>query len=141
MRAYLERLAGDLARSLRRRGGVALSVECDDITLDIDRSLACGLIVSELVTKSIASALATGSEQRVAVELARESGGRCRLRISGVDLAAPSGDGTALRSGAFAMNLIEALAKQLRASERTTSADQRQLEIVFPLDDPAEAAA
>jgi PAS domain S-box-containing protein len=141
MRAYLERLAGDLSRSLRRRGGVALSVECDEITLDIDRSLACGLIVSELVTKSIASAYASAADQRIAVKLAREAGGRCRLQIQGVDLAAPSGTAPSPARGAFAMNLIEALAKQLRASERNLYAESRELEIVFPLDEAAEVPA
>ncbi|MGZ7107774.1 MAG: sensor histidine kinase, partial [Methanobacterium sp.] len=50
---YIPQLASDLYRSYEISPFIDLEVKADDILLDINKALPCGLIINELITNSI----------------------------------------------------------------------------------------
>ena len=54
---YIPQLASDLSRSYEISPFIDLEVDVDDILLDINKALPCGLIINELITNSIKHAV------------------------------------------------------------------------------------
>ncbi len=112
VRTYLEVLTSQLLQSFGKSNAVRLELEADDIALDIDQSMACGLIVNELVTNALKYAYPAERGGVIRVSLREHPGGERVLTV------ADDGPGLAgVRSGAPAtlgMSLVATLARQLR---------------------------
>jgi PAS domain S-box-containing protein len=81
----------------------------EPITLDMDRAIPCGLIVTELLTNSLKHAF-RGRRGRVTLGLREEADGQCVLEVS------DDGEGTAgdiEQSSSLGLRLVRALARQL----------------------------
>jgi two-component sensor histidine kinase len=68
---------------------VELSVEVDDVQLDMNRAVSCGLIINELVSNALKHAFPHGRGGCVRVELGALDNERCRLTVAddGVGIA------------------------------------------------------
>jgi two-component sensor histidine kinase len=84
--AYLEELVLALQDSYARPG-VTFSVALEPVILDVERALACGLIINELVTNACKHAFPAGRGGSIEVQL-RAADQRCALTVrdSGVGL-------------------------------------------------------
>ncbi|HEX7910510.1 MAG TPA: AAA family ATPase [Paraburkholderia sp.] len=90
MATHVKNLCGHLARAFdMRQMGVDLQVEVDDVQLDMNRAVSCGLIINELVSNALKHAFPDGRGGCVRVELALVGEGRCRLSVAddGVGIA------------------------------------------------------
>ena len=88
--------ARDLAAHLRHSyagdsGQVDLDVEVEDLSLDMDISVPCGLIINELVSNSLKHAFPGGRAGRVLLGLHREAGGAIRLSVRDDGVGLPGG--------------------------------------------------
>ena len=83
LQSYIESLTtqiaqshGDPARSIR------IERRVDDLLLDVDRALACGLIINELVTNAYKQAFPDGTDGEIKVRLQMGEEGECELEVS-----------------------------------------------------------
>ncbi len=111
MRVYLGLLAANLAQAhVDPPERIRIVHEVDELRLDLDRALSCGLIVNELVTNSIKHAFGPDERGRIVIRC-RAFGTRVRLCVAD--------DGRGLRereratSGHLGMELVRALCDQL----------------------------
>jgi len=90
---YLERLAALLRESmLRDRRRIELRVECrQQVALDLQRAVPCGLLVTELVTNAIKHAFVDERAGRVHVLLDTDDQGQGRIVVSDDGVGLPAG--------------------------------------------------
>jgi len=98
--------AGDSSR-------VAVAVEIDEVSLDMDVSVPCGLVINELLTNALQHAFPGGDAGRVTVSLHRRPEGSLELRVvdDGVGLP-PHVDPDA--PGSLGLRIVQILAAQIR---------------------------
>jgi len=89
-RDYLSSLCENLFRIYVPRGSTPkLSVDTEDITLDIDRAVPCGLIVNELISNSLKYAFPEGRDGLIEIS-ARSAENNCielRIRDNGIGIS------------------------------------------------------
>jgi PAS domain S-box-containing protein len=124
VKTYLETLTSQLLQSFGKAGAVRLELEADPLELDIDQSMALGLIVNELVTNALKYAYPAdkGGTIRVSLRALAEGGRVLTVADDGPGLAARKNGGTPT----LGMSLVTTLARQLRGrveldGERGTS--------------------
>lgn len=134
-RAYFERLALGLARSLAPAGEIELTVNVGDVRLDFDCAMSCGLIIHELVANAFQHAFGAGRGGRVSVSLEKSNDGMCQLDVvddgrgwtPGVE---PGSE--AARQGHLGMNLVQTLVRQLGGEIDVRGARGTHVTVVFP---------
>ena len=80
--SYLKVLAHHLVQSYGMSERVNLELDVDNLNLDLDQSLACGLIVNELLTNSFKYAFEDGRRGRVSLRLKQLADGKRLLEVS-----------------------------------------------------------
>lgn len=112
VRTYLETLTSQLLQSFGKAGSVRLELEADALELDIDQSMACGLIVNELVTNALKYAYPADKGGVIRISLREHPGGERVLTVAddGPGLGASQNGGKAT----LGMSLVTTLARQLR---------------------------
>jgi two-component sensor histidine kinase/CheY-like chemotaxis protein len=134
---------------------VSLRVDADDVVLDADTAVPCGLIVSELVSNSLKHAFSTrswampdsasvavlgaqgswtgtsnGNENEIFVELRAEDDGRLRLLVGDNGVGFPEGmDWRSTQS--LGLLLVNSLVRQIRGELEQVCHGGTQFEITF----------
>jgi two-component sensor histidine kinase len=130
----------DYARSLARNlvhasdpsaAGIELRLECDDISLPVDKAISCGLILNELITTAMRHARPEGRGQLL-VSLHRVEDGNVRLTVkdSGVGMQEQE-RGSASPLG---LQLVNTLTAQLEGKLRTEVGDGTCVSVEFPVE-------
>ncbi|HEX4710676.1 sensor histidine kinase [Phenylobacterium sp.] len=108
---YLHDLCGRLGESVVDKARVRLTVEAEPSVLSLDKAVALGVVVNELITNAAKHAYATPAVGTISVKLAREGAGlRLHVEDSGPGLPEkpnPAGLG---------MRLVRSLVQQLGAT-------------------------
>jgi two-component sensor histidine kinase len=109
---------------------VGLSTEIDDIELDLDRAVATGLIVNELISNALKHAFPAGRPGQVRVDLRLVDGNQCRLEVSddGVGL---SSDFDVERAESLGLQLVHDLTRQLHGTMTVERAGGTRFAIDF----------
>ena len=116
MRAHVQNLAAHLIRAYDMHSQqVGLSTEIDDIELDLDRAVATGLIINELISNALKHAFPAGRPGQVQVDLRLVDGNQCRLEVTddGVGL---SSDFDVERAESLGLQLVHDLTRQLHGT-------------------------
>jgi PAS domain S-box-containing protein len=141
-REYLEGVAGYLVGVYAGQAGtVDLHLEVQDILLDLDTAIPCGLIVNELVSNAWKYAFPAGraSSGEIQVRLARQDGNLVlQVRDNGVGLPPDLDIETAPSLG---LRLVSMLAKQLQGTLEVERGAGTTFRIVFPAADSAKEVA
>jgi PAS domain S-box-containing protein len=137
-RTYLESLTSQLVQSF---GVPHVTLELEvagSLTLDIDQSMACGLIVNELVTNAVKYAFPDGRPGTIRVAL-REDGGERLLEVGddGRGMESPQNG----PSKSLGMSLVATLARQLRGRAEIDGSNGTRVRVRFPRRTPQEASA
>ena len=106
--------------------GIELSIACEEISLEIDRAVPCGLIVTELTTNALEHAFPANRSGAVAIGFAKE-GDRYRLTVVDNGVGLPEDLDRSL-----GMTLVETLTTQLHGELSFLSSDGTSAEISFP---------
>lgn len=112
---YLRSLLNELRHSLKPEGqNVEMNVEADDVPLEVNKAIPCGLIVNELFCNAMKHAFPDGRDGRVSIELRRGEEGTVELVVSddGVGIGK---NAHAEGGGGLGMMLVDTLALQLGA--------------------------
>ena len=129
---YLRRL-GDLLSSTYGHSRIELEVEADDVELDVQRAVPCGLLVNELVTNAFKHAFPGERTGRIRIELRREADGCARLRVSDTGRGLPE-DLDIERSESLGMQLIPLLAEQVGGKLNVERGSGARFELRFPIE-------
>ncbi|MEM5329272.1 AAA family ATPase [Paraburkholderia sp. JHI2823] len=137
MAPHVRNLCGHLAQAYDvRRLGVDMRVTVDDLQLDMNRAVSCGLIINELVSNAFKHAFADGRGGQLLIELRQRGDARCRLSIA--DDGPGLGRQFRLASAdTLGLQLVHDLARQLNGSVDTGSTHAGGA--TFTIDFPAEA--
>jgi PAS domain S-box-containing protein len=129
---YINMLANSLCRFYAVSGvAVNLDIRVEDVSLDIESAVPCGLIINELISNSLKHAF-IGREGRgtIWVDFARV-GCRYVLRIGDDGVGLPVGFDIA-SSSTMGMEIVSILTQQLDGQLRTEAAKGACFEISFP---------
>ena len=108
-----------------------LDVDEDDIIFDVDQAVACGQIVSELLSNSLKHAFPNGRSGNIVISLHRRDGGRIELTVAddgeglpeNFDLEQPE---------TLGIRLVHALVMQLNGAANVDGSVGTRVQITFP---------
>lgn len=110
---YVQSLSKDLFSSYQRAlGSVRLLVEVDEIALDLDYAVPCGLILNELMTNALKYAFPKGRKGVIHVELRAHTDRTVSLRVADDGVGFPV-DVDITDGKSLGFQLINSLAKQI----------------------------
>lgn len=139
-RDYLDRLAEQVFRSYGADpAGIALHTEEEPLLLDLDRAVACGLVVNELVSNALKHAFPQGAVGQVRIDFRRE-GDNYLLLVA--DDGRGFGEGVEATSTAtMGMSLVATLVRQLHGRLTWRGEGGTECRVEFPREAPVEGAA
>ena len=87
---YTQELTKNLCHAQNTQArGLNLNIQVDEIFLDIDRAVPCGLIMNELVSNALKHAFPNGQSGDIWVELRINSNHHCTLRVADNGIGIP----------------------------------------------------
>ena len=128
---YIRQLASHLFHSYGVRAErIHLRTNLDELYLDLDAAVPCGLIINELVSNSLKYAFPDGREGEVCIELREHSEGLARLVVAdnGIGLRSDI-DWSSARS--LGLRLVRSLAEQLGAKIEVKSDSGTEVQLIF----------
>ena len=132
--SYLRILTDQVLESFGKEAAIDVDVRVTDPGLEVDRALACGLIVNELVANAIKHAFPRGGG-RVRLSLVEGPEDTCELVVAddGLGLTAPE---EILGATSMGMSLVRTLVDQLEGELAVESPGSERglcVRVVFPL--------
>jgi len=128
---YIRQLASHLFHSYGVRADrIHLRTNLDELYLNLDSAVPCGLIINELVSNSLKYAFPDGREGEVRIELHEHSDDQARLVVAdnGIGLRSDIDWCTARSLG---LRLVRSLAEQLRARIEVKSNTGTEVQLTF----------
>lgn len=140
--AYLRQLVGHLLRSYRT-GAVTLNFAADEVSLDIDSAVPCGLIVNELVTNALKYAYADGRAGVLTIYLhasdSTDKSGQARLIVADDGPGIPAGFDLA-KATSLGLQLVGDLTQQISGSIEYATANGARWTLSIPTINPRQRA-
>ncbi len=136
--SYVQSIADHLVRSYGAKSNtIDLKIDIDELQLDVDRAVPCGLIINELVTNSLKYAFPpewrAGTGHRpceISIDMHASDDGHLLLKISDNGVGLP--EGLDFRhSESLGLQLVTTLTEQLRGSIDCRNAQGTEFEISF----------
>lgn len=117
---YTEKLCRSLLRSYAQRQHVDLEIETDDVEVNIETAVPCGLILNELVSNAFKHAFEPGSEGTLSVSVGEGEDGGLRLVVKDDGRGLPV-DFDPDRSASLGLQLVKTLTYQLKGNLTVTN--------------------
>jgi PAS domain S-box-containing protein len=132
LKEYVEALMNNLFVSYGiRKGSISLKADIDEnVQLDIDRLIPCGLILNELVTNSLKHAFHDGKNGEIRVGFKTDDSNKVTVSVSDNGCGLPAGMDIG-DSKTLGLNLITSLTRQLRGNLEYDGTDGMSVEITF----------
>ena len=111
---YLRNLTRDLFRSYSA-GGVGLKLQAEDIPLDVDTAIPCGLIINELVSNALKYAFPPGRTGDLHISFLKISRERCALTVTDNGVGLPA-DIDVKNPKTLGLQLVNMLVNQLHGT-------------------------
>ena len=128
---YVKSLATDLFRSYRyNTTGVQLEIQADEVTLDLDQAVSCGLILNELMTNALKYAFPDGRDGTIRVELCAKPGRFLSLRVADNGIGVPT-DFDTINANSLGLQLVNNLVRQLNGTLDMEHANGTAFQISF----------
>ncbi|MBW4637740.1 MAG: PAS domain S-box protein [Gloeocapsa sp. UFS-A4-WI-NPMV-4B04] len=110
---YIENLATNLLTSYERDSdAIALKLNIDDIKLNIDTAIPCGLIINELISNSLKYAFIPGNSGEISISFHVKPDNHLQLNISDNGIGLPP-DLDINNTDSLGLQLVTALTSQL----------------------------
>jgi predicted ATPase/two-component sensor histidine kinase len=133
MKPQLESVCAQLFRAYApSTGQISLQLDIDEIQLDLDRAVACGLIVNELVSNALKHAFPDGRRGTLWISLQASEANECVLRVrdDGIGISKSVDPKTADTVG---LQLVNDLVDQLHGSVAMRGLDGVDIAITFQM--------
>jgi PAS domain S-box-containing protein len=111
---YLRNLTRDLFRSYSA-GGVSLKLQVEDIQLDIDAAIPCGLMVNELVSNALKYAFPQGKGGELLITFSQVARNKYALSVTDNGIGLPT-DLDVRKPKSLGLQLVNMLVAQLRGT-------------------------
>ena len=131
--AYVNDLAAHLRHSYTGSSeAITMSLDVQDIVLDMDASVPCGLIINELLSNSLKHAFMEGKGGTIAVRIREEPKGTVVLTVSDDGQGLPLGfDITATHT--LGLRIVGSLVAQLKGTITAGHGPGASFTVTFPL--------
>ncbi len=125
---YIDQVVRTLVQSQDDASGrITVRREISEVTLDLERAIPCGLILTELLSNALKHAFPTGRSGTVLVSLREGASGEVELAVE------DDGVGTAAAErGGFGLHMVELLTHQLGGTVELDVAAGRRVVVRFP---------
>lgn len=134
MLSHIRNLCAELTRAY---GAVSqrieVTVDVEDVQLDLDRAVSCGLIINELLSNALKYAFQNRANGRVHVGL-RVVDAHCALRVFDDGIGLP-GELDVTKATTLGLQLVDDLAAQLHGSLTVSNLHGADFTVRFPLSD------
>ena len=110
-RRYVTQLAEELVRSFGAATRVALQIDMDDVVLDVDQAIPCGLVVNDLLSNALKYAYPNEAQGRLIVQVTVADELTLRIADDGVGLPP---DIDIAESPSLGLRLVHSLVGQLQ---------------------------
>ena len=131
-REYLSTVVEDImASSKADKQAISSRLDVEDIVFDLDHAVACGQIVSEVLSNSLKHAFPDGRSGNIDVSLHRRDGERIELSVADDGKGLPEGFDPQ-QTETLGMRLIHALAMQLSGVLQVDGSGGTRISITFP---------
>jgi PAS domain S-box-containing protein len=132
MAGHIRALCAQLMRAYGLQGqAVALTPQVAEVEFDLDRAVAVGLIVNELVSNALKHAFPDGRAGRVKVRLERQEDGMCCLTVADNGVGLPA-ELEVEQASTMGLQLLRMLTDQLHGSVAITHEGGTTFTIAFP---------
>lgn len=128
---YVQNIARNLFQSYGRpEGGISLQFELEEVFLNLDTSIPCGLIINEVVSNSLKYAFEGIEEGIIKIGFSKLSDGRLKLIVSDNGIGLPSNfDIDSAES--LGLQLVSTLVTQVSGELEIDTTNGTQFNIVF----------
>jgi two-component sensor histidine kinase len=110
---------------------VAIAVDVEDVTVSMDASVPCGLIVNELLTNALKYAFPDGRRGTIHVRLRRAADGMLVLTISDDGVGLPPGFDVH-NPETLGLRIVNILVQQLKGTLALDATPGASITITFP---------
>ena len=110
---------------------VELRVEVDEVSLEVDPAIHCGLIINELMTNALKHAFPTGQQGTVGIQMDRREGGMLELVVWNDGKSLPEEVNTR-QDKSMGMRLVDALVTMLKGKLQVQGGDVTRFTVTFP---------
>src|SRR5574343_10120 len=125
---YIENLVREIAYSFGGEVMFEIQFDLEDLQLDLNTSIPCGLIINELITNSFKYARSNEKPLIIQIELKkREESIYMRIKDNGPGIS----DELLHSSNSFGLDLIQGLSEQINGEMKITSVNGFQYELSF----------
>jgi PAS domain S-box-containing protein len=128
---YIKSLIADLMNSYSLSTPVDVSVDVDDVNINIDMAIPCGLIINELVTNSLKYAYLGRSEGNLSLTLHHQEDHTFSLVVQDDGVGIPP-DFEVRSAASLGMQLVQVLVRQLGGEMKIDSMQGTRFMIIFP---------
>lgn len=125
---YIENLVREIAYSFGGETMYEIQFDLEDLKLDLNTSIPCGLIINELITNSFKYARTADQPLILEIEL-KQKDKRTYLRIKDNGPGIP--EDVLNESNSLGLELIQSLSEQINGEMKTTSSNGFQYELSF----------
>lgn len=128
---YIKSLVSDLMDSYSINASVDVNVNVDNVSVNLDMAIPCGLIINELMTNSLKYAFRDRPAGKISLDLHLGADHKFTLIIADDGAGLPS-DYDARSTATLGMQLVNVLVRQIGGEMKVTSGNGARFEIVFP---------
>ena len=134
---YIRTLADDIFRSYAtNKSKVLLTVEADDIAIEVDRAIPCGLVLNELITNALKYGFPPGwkGDARIEVTLRRIAGNGIQLAVKDNGAGLPA-DFDISKTESLGLKILQILVEdQLAGKLNVARGGGTQISVQFSVD-------
>ena len=128
---YIQNIARNLYHSYGRpQGGIDLDFNLEEIYLNLDTSIPCGLIINEVVSNSLKYAFEGRDKGVIRIELGKLSDGRLKLIVSDDGIGLPA-DFDIENAESLGLQLVTTLVTQITGELEIDVSSGTKFNIVF----------
>ena len=128
---YIQDLANSLFQPYENSNAIRLRINVeDDISLDIDKAIPCGLILNELVSNSLKHAFPAGEEDEIRIDFRSEKD-KCMLIVSNNGVDFPK-DLDFRNTESLGLQIVVDLTEQLDGTVELDGSGGTTFKIAFP---------
>lgn len=139
---YLERLVQSIRASYRGSGNriaLRLALPAEEVQLDLERAIPCGLLLNELVTNAFKHAFPGERHGEIVIELNKDAAGRVCLSIADDGIGLPA-EADLAQGSSLGLQLVQLFVEQLHGATEITRQPGTRILISFPHANPKETS-